>query len=406
MQRLLRSLVLAVSISASCQNVSALSPEQVFAKASPSVVMVFVVAEGSRKTVSQGSGVSVGGDKVITNCHVVFGKNGTRREKTEQIVVRRGDRKIAARLLAANKEYDTCLLSVSGLSIPTASIAETNDLRVGQRVYAIGAPSGLELTLTEGLLSAFRLMGNSRVIQTSAAIAPGSSGGGLFDERGNLIGITSFGLKSSPGLNFAYMPDAIFGLLQISLGSSEEEAAMSDSVQATLPKRFSDHASPKSSSRDSPAAIDWLAEMSRRTEKRLPDRQSRLEFLRSVHYEATRAGLDPQLVLALIDVVSDFNMFAVSPTGARGFMSVRPEWTNLVGRDGDNLFALRTNLRYGCTILRHYLDIERGDLFLALAKYELAIKNGPGSELEGDPNPRFPNAIRTSWDKRWSYTRR
>lgn len=367
--------------------------------------MVFAAADGSRKTVFQGSGVSVGGDKVITNCHVVLGKNGTPREKSEQIVVLQGNRKIKARLLAANREYDTCLLSVSGLSIPAASIADTSDLRVGQRVYAIGAPSGLELTLTEGLLSAFRLMGKSRVIQTSAAISPGSSGGGLFDERGDLIGITSFGLKSGASLNFAYMPDAIFGLLRFSLGGSKEKPAMSDSVQPALPKPLSDRVPPKSSFRDSTAAIDWLVDMSRRIEKRLPDREARFEFLRSLHYEATRAGLDPQLVLALIDAVSDFKKYAVSPNGARGLMSVRPEWTSLVGGDDDNLFHLRTNLRYGCTILRHYLDIEHGDLFRALARYELAIKNGPGSEIRGDPNPQFSNAIRANWHINWSYTR-
>jgi soluble lytic murein transglycosylase-like protein len=94
-----------------------------------------------------------------------------------------------------------------------------------------------------------------------------------------------------------------------------------------------------------------------------------LEFLRSVHYEATRAGLDPQLVLGLIQVESGFKKYAVSSAGARGYMQVMPFWVRLIGGRKDNLFHLRMNLRYGCTILKHYLDIEKGDLFRALGRY-------------------------------------
>ena len=108
-------------------------------------------------------------------------------------------------------------------------------------------------------------------------------------------------------------------------------------------------------------AVDWLSEMSRRLEKRIPDRENRLEYLRAIHYEATRAGLDPQLVLGLIQVESGFKKYAVSSAGARGLMQVMPFWIKVIGRSDDNLFHLRTNLRYGCTILRHYLDIEKGD---------------------------------------------
>jgi soluble lytic murein transglycosylase-like protein len=142
-------------------------------------------------------------------------------------------------------------------------------------------------------------------------------------------------------------------------------------------------------------AIDWLSEMSRRLEKRIPDREARLEFLRAVHYEATRAGLDPQLVLGLIQVESGFKKYAVSTAGARGFMQVMPFWVKVVGRSDDNLFHLRTNLRYGCTILRHYLDIERGDLYRALGRY-----NGSLGQ------PQYPNLVRGAWQNHWSYTKR
>jgi soluble lytic murein transglycosylase-like protein len=104
-------------------------------------------------------------------------------------------------------------------------------------------------------------------------------------------------------------------------------------------------------------AIDWLTEMSRRLEKRIPDREARFEFLRSVHYEATRAGLDPQLVLGLIQVESGFKKYAVSSAGARGFMQVMPFWVKVVGRSDDNLFHLRTNsalrLHHSSPLPRH-----------------------------------------------------
>ena len=139
-------------------------------------------------------------------------------------------------------------------------------------------------------------------------------------------------------------------------------------------------------------AIEWLTEMSRRLEKRIPNREHRLEILRAVHYEATRAGLDPQLVLGLIQVESGFKKYAVSSAGARGFMQVMPFWVKLIGGSEDNLFHLRTNLRYGCTILRHYLDIERGDLFRALGRY-----NGSLGRAE------YPNLVRGAWHGQWDY---
>ena len=164
------------------------------------------------------------------------------------------------------------------------------------------------------------------------------------------------------------------------------------SVQAALSRTISDQAPPKSSFLDSMDAVDWLTEMSRRLEKRMTDRESRLEFLRAVHYEATRAGLDPQLVLGLIQVESGFKKYAVSSSGARGFMQVMPFWTKVIGRSEDNLFHLRTNLRYGCTILRHYLDIEKGDLYRALGRY-----NGSLGQAE------YPNLVRGAWHNQWIY---
>ena len=182
--------------------------------------------------------------------------------------------------------------------------------------------------------------------------------------------------------------------LTVQAGAQKYEP-LSASVRAALSRTVSDRAPPRSSFTDSTEAIGWLSEMSQRLEKRIPDRDARLDFLRAVHYEATRAGLDPQLVLGLIQVESGFKKYAVSTAGARGFMQVMPFWVRLVGGSEDNLFHLRTNLRYGCTILRHYLDIERGDLYRALGRY-----NGSLGQ------PQYPNMVRAAWQTHWNYSKR
>ncbi len=137
--------------------------------------------------------------------------------------------------------------------------------------------------------------------------------------------------------------------------------------------------------------VDWLTSMSARLPKRWqPGVRQRIEFLQAVRYEAQRAGLDPHLVLGLIEVESNFRRYAISSAGARGLMQVMPFWTELIGdADAAKLFDLRTNLRYGCTILRHYLDIERGDLFRALGRY-----NGSLGRAE------YPERVLRAW-KRW-----
>src|SRR5262249_60849656 len=111
----------------------------------------------------------------------------------------------------------------------------------------------------------------------------------------------------------------------------------------------------------------------------------------SLHYEATRAGLDPQLVLGLIQVESAFRKYAVSTAGAMGFMQVMPFWVKLIGDKEQNLFHLRTNLRYGCTILRFYLDQENGDLYRALGRYNGSLGK-----------PEYPNMVLASW-RNWLY---
>lgn len=169
---------------------------------------------------------------------------------------------------------------------------------------------------------------------------------------------------------------------------------LSASVQAALHKAVSDSRPTVSSFKTPMEAADWLGEMSRRLEKRIPNREYRIDLLRSVHYEATRAGLDPQLVLGLMQVESGFRKYAVSSAGARGYMQVMPFWVKVIGRPDDSLFDLRTSLRYGCTILRHYLDIEKGDLFRALGRYNGSLGK-----------PEYPNMVRAAWQNQWGYER-
>ena len=175
-------------------------------------------------------------------------------------------------------------------------------------------------------------------------------------------------------------------------GGGQKYEPLSASVQASLNRAIADQAVPFLAFDDESEARAWLAAMSSRLAKKIPDRVSREEFLVTVHYEAKRAGLDPQMVLGVIDVESKFRKYAVSRAGARGYMQVMPFWVELIGTAEQNLFNLRTNLRYGCVILRHYLDIEHGDTYRALARYN-------GSLGKSD----YAVKVMSSWQKRWIF---
>ncbi|HYN62836.1 MAG TPA: lytic transglycosylase domain-containing protein [Rubrivivax sp.] len=151
------------------------------------------------------------------------------------------------------------------------------------------------------------------------------------------------------------------------------EEPLADKVRSALAASVADSAPP----RPSFASIDerltylrWLGAMSERMKKRKSEHLIRVEFLEAVWYESKRAGLEPALVLGLIQVESGFRKYAISSAGARGYMQVMPFWARTIGTgDASRLFHMQTNLRFGCVILRHYLDIEKGDLFLALGRY-------------------------------------
>ena len=175
------------------------------------------------------------------------------------------------------------------------------------------------------------------------------------------------------------------------LAGNQLEELMSSSVRAALHKAVSDQSAPFLAFASNTEARSWLDAMSDKLARRMPDRALREDFLVTVHYEAKRAGVDPQLVLGLIQVESAFRKYAISSAGARGLMQVMPFWVRAIGDDNSNLFHLRTNLRFGCVILRHYIDIEKGDLFRALGRYNGSLGR-----------PEYPNMVLAAW-RQWEY---
>jgi soluble lytic murein transglycosylase-like protein len=185
---------------------------------------------------------------------------------------------------------------------------------------------------------------------------------------------------------------ALLCLSPLAWAGAQREEALAASVQAALHAAIADQASPEPEFSSITEKVNWLATMSERLYKRMPDPQQRIEFLKTVYYESRRAGLDPQLVLGLIQVESGFKKYAVSGAGARGYMQVMPFWVKLIGTSESNLFHMRTNLRFGCTILRHYLDIEKGDIYRALGRYNGSLGK-----------PEYPNMVRGAWEKNWGW---
>ena len=179
------------------------------------------------------------------------------------------------------------------------------------------------------------------------------------------------------------------GLLSVqeqSWAGGQIEEPLIDSVRTALTSAIHNAAPPVPEFADTESRLRylrWMLAMSERLKKKKPNLETRKEFLQTVWYESKRAGLDVALVLGLIQVESNFRKYAVSWVGARGYMQVMPFWTRSIG-DGDpgKLFHMQTNLRFGCVILRHYLDREKGDQFMALGRY-----NGSRGK------PKYPDAV-------------
>ncbi len=175
------------------------------------------------------------------------------------------------------------------------------------------------------------------------------------------------------------------------LAGQQQYEPLSDAVRHALAAAVLDRSPPEPLFVSAAHRNYWLNDMSARLKQKIPNDMLRNDLIKTARYEAQRAGLDPQLVLALIEVESGFRQYAVSSAGARGLMQVMPFWTRVIG-DGNpsTLFNMRTNIRYGCVILRHYLDMEKGDLFRALGRY-----NGSLGKAE------YPNLVLGALQRKW-----
>lgn len=202
------------------------NPEQIFQEVSRSIVVVQAF-DREDNLANLGSGVVTAAETVFTNCHVL--------EDSVRFAVQHGDATLSGILRAADQDRDLCELQVSGLRAPRVSLF-TGKLRVGQRVYAVGAPEGLELTISEGLVSSIREIESAHYIQTSAPISSGSSGGGLFDSEGRLVGLTTFIIPEGQNLNFA-IPSSWIAELATRSGSKPTLAASRDNVNERFQSR-------------------------------------------------------------------------------------------------------------------------------------------------------------------------
>jgi len=190
----------------------------------------------------------------------------------------------------------------------------------------------------------------------------------------------------------AGLASALFAAALPALAGAQKEEQLSQSVVSGLAKAIADAPVPANYA-SRPEVSRWISEMSRRIAHKVETDRERTELLATTHYEAMRAGLDPQMVLAVIYHESGFKKYAFSSAQARGYMQVMPFWVKQIGSPDQNLFNLRTNLRYGTVILRHYLDLENGDYYRALGRY-----NGSLGQAE------YPTAVLAALNRHFAYT--
>lgn len=185
---------------------------------------------------------------------------------------------------------------------------------------------------------------------------------------------------------------AVCLLPAVARAGAQREETLSDDVASVMRHSVNNVNPPRLVFADPYDAPRWLNDMSLRLARYVPDVLARRRLLINIQYESVRAGLDTQMVLGLIQVESAFRQYAISGVGARGLMQVMPFWKNYIGKPEHNLFDIRTNLRYGCTILRHYRNVENGNLQRALARYNGSL----GSS-------RYPDAVIGAWKNRWDW---
>ncbi len=192
-------------------------------------------------------------------------------------------------------------------------------------------------------------------------------------------------IKLKTFINLIALSTALYLLPSLSIAGNQRYEVLSAATKQMMSASISDQKPIFSSFMNDQEKQTWIVPRLNYIKKRFIDEEEAINFLVTIHYEATRAGLDPDLILGLIKVESNFKKYAISSVGARGYMQIMPFWIDIIGEKNHNLFHLRTNLRYGCTILRHYIDIEKGNIHRALGRY-----NG---SLGKD---KYPNAVLNS----------
>lgn len=202
----------------------------------------------------------------------------------------------------------------------------------------------------------------------------------------------NFNLSKRNFLKNITLGSTIFLLHRIALSGAQKEEHLADSVASAMGRSLNSVNPAQLIFSSEQAGRLWLNDMDKRLSQYVASEYERKKILINLQYEASRAGLDPQLVLGLTEVESRFRRYAISSAGARGLMQVMPFWVNAIGKPEHNLFDTRTNLRYGCTILRYYLDKENGNLFRALGRY-----NGSLGKVA------YPNAVLGAMKKHWLY---
>ena len=372
----------------------ALSPDVVFHQVAPSVCVVEGLGPDQR-VVRQGSGVAVAHEGVITNRHVVAGATILR--------VRQAARTWVATVAGQDSTHDLVRLRVPGLTAPPVSVRLSADLRIGERVYAIGAPQGLELSLSEGLISGLRLFDGLRVIQTTASISAGSSGGGLFDDRGRLVGITTFYANDGQNLNFAIPGE---GIVALPTHASQSSAAHGGSPRPGDPEGWLAQGMSAWAKEDYTKAASAFREALRLK----PEDARAWNWLGSTyHHQGEHAGaiaallesvrIDPTAAdpwASLGDVYREQEQFAQAIAAYRTAVQLDPEdrfaWRSLIntcrdrGRIGEAVTALSDSLRARPDIARTWSTF--GDLLLdqgrgseAVTAYQEAIRREPGNAV-------------------------
>ncbi|MBA35056.1 MAG: hypothetical protein CMI14_06435 [Oleispira sp.] len=205
-----------------------------------------------------------------------------------------------------------------------------------------------------------------------------------------LLFLTSSSRTSRSGTHSLWVNKALSNLFVILTIAVSTMSGYANAVDQELKQALANAVADADSFGDEFDAQVWLVDMSARLKRYVQKPEERLELLRMVHQEATRAQLSPELVISVIHVESAFNPYAVSYVGAQGLMQVMPFWKKELGRKGDNLINASTNLRYGCTILKHYLDREKGDWIRALARYNGSLGR-----------TKYPEKVMNFWQKYW-----